>query len=147
MFVHGNPGSASDWSALLTAVGAVGRAVAMDMPGYGRSDKPVDFDYTVDGYARHLAGCLDQLGVTKAHLVLHDFGDPWELSWAAAHPTSFQSAVLINTGIWPGYNWHVYARLWRMPLLAENIVDMVFGRLLGNSQSHSHLTVCESICK
>ncbi len=51
--------------------------IAPDMPGYGKADRPESFDYTVEGYARHLTGILEQLGVKRAHLVLHDFGGPW----------------------------------------------------------------------
>jgi pimeloyl-ACP methyl ester carboxylesterase len=30
----------------------------------------------VDGYAEYLAALFDQLGITRAHLVVHDFGGP-----------------------------------------------------------------------
>ena len=65
---------------------AFARVIALDMPGYGGADKPRDFPYTVDGYAAHLTGALDQLGVRRVHLVLHDFGGPWGLQWAADQP-------------------------------------------------------------
>ncbi len=74
VFVHGNPGTGHDWDHLIPRVARFGRAVAPDMPGFGGADKPPDFEYTIDGYARHLAGVLDQLGIERAHLVLHDFG-------------------------------------------------------------------------
>jgi pimeloyl-ACP methyl ester carboxylesterase len=119
VFVHGNPGPADDWRELLTRAGELGRAIAPDMPGYGRADKPKDFSYTVDGYARHLAALLDQLGITRAHIVAHDFGGPWALAWAARHPDAFASATLINTGVLTGYRWHRYARIWRTPGLGE----------------------------
>jgi pimeloyl-ACP methyl ester carboxylesterase len=119
VFVHGNPGSSRDWEELVGRVGEFGRAVALDMPGFGQADKPDDFAYTVEGYARHLGGCLAELGVRRAHLVLHDFGGPWGLAWAAADPDAFASATLINTGIWPAYRWHRYARIWRTPILGE----------------------------
>ncbi len=94
VFVHGNPGSSRDWQTLAAAVAEFGRAVALDMPGFGRADKPREFDYTVPGYARHLAGALTELGIRRAHLVLHDFGGPWGLSWEAGHPQEFASATL-----------------------------------------------------
>jgi pimeloyl-ACP methyl ester carboxylesterase/2-polyprenyl-6-methoxyphenol hydroxylase-like FAD-dependent oxidoreductase len=119
VFVHGNPGSSQDWVDLAQAVGAFGRAVALDMPGFGRADKPPDFDYTVAGYARHLAGALDRLGVRRAHLVLHDFGGPWGLAWAIAHPEAFGSATFINVGVLLDYRWHYLARIWRTPILGE----------------------------
>jgi len=128
VFVHGNPGSSRDWEALVARVGEFGRAVALDMPGYGQADKPNDFDYTVAGYARHLHGGLDELGISRAHLVLHDFGGAWGLAWAAAHPHAFASAALMNTGIWPDYRWHVYARIWRTPILGELLMAAVTRR-------------------
>jgi pimeloyl-ACP methyl ester carboxylesterase len=119
VFVHGNPGSSLDWDDLAGRVSEFGRAVAPDMPGFGRADKPNDFDYTVAGYARHLAGTLDQLGISRAHLVLHDFGGPWGLAWACAHPRRLGSLTLINIGVMPGYRWHYLARIWRTPVLGE----------------------------
>jgi pimeloyl-ACP methyl ester carboxylesterase/2-polyprenyl-6-methoxyphenol hydroxylase-like FAD-dependent oxidoreductase len=119
VFVHGNPGSSQDWVDLAQAVGAFGRAVALDMPGFGQADKPPDFDYTVEGYARHLAGALEQLGVRRAHLVLHDFGGPWGLAWAIAHPEAFGSVTFVNVGVLLGYRWHYLARIWRTPILGE----------------------------
>ncbi len=119
VFVHGNPGPADDWRDLLARAGELGRAVAPDMPGYGRADAPKDFTYSVDGYAAWLAALLDQLGITRAHIVAHDFGGPWALTWAARNPDALASATLINTGVLIGYRWHRYARIWRTPVLGE----------------------------
>jgi len=119
IFVHGNPGSSFYWEDLVGQVGEHGRAVALDLPGFGRADKPADFDYSVAGYARHLGLALDQLGIRRAHLVLHDFGGPFGLAWAAAHPDRFLSATLIDTGVLLGYRWHYLARIWRTPWLGE----------------------------
>jgi pimeloyl-ACP methyl ester carboxylesterase len=102
VFIHGNPGAGSDWLDLLAQVGAFGRAVAPDMPGFAKADKPAGFDYTVRGYATHLHALLAALGIERAHLVLHDFGGPWGLAWAAAHPERVASVTLINSGILPG---------------------------------------------
>ncbi len=119
VFVHGNPGPADDWRDLLTRAGELGRVIAPDMPGYGRADKPSGFTYSVDGYADYLAALLDQLRITRAHIVAHDFGGPWALAWAARHPDALASATLINTGVLIGYRWHRYARIWRTPGLGE----------------------------
>ncbi|MBV9801259.1 MAG: alpha/beta fold hydrolase [Solirubrobacterales bacterium] len=119
VFVHGNPGSRRDWDDLLARVAPFARAVAFDMPGFGRADKPEDFDYTVEGYARFLGSALSQLGIERAHLVLHDFGGPWGLAWATQNPDQFASVVLINTGVLLGYSWHYLARIWRTPVAGE----------------------------
>jgi pimeloyl-ACP methyl ester carboxylesterase len=119
VFVHGNPGPKEDWQDLVRQVGEFGRAIAPDMPGYGDADKPEDFDYTNDGYARHLAGILEQLGVARAHLVMHDFGGAWGLVWAIQHAAAFASATLVNTGVLLDYRWHRLARIWRTPVLGD----------------------------
>jgi pimeloyl-ACP methyl ester carboxylesterase len=119
VFVHGNPGSSRDWDDLLARTGAFARAVAPDMPGFGRADRPDDFEYTIQGYARFLGDALEALGVRRAHLVLHDFGGPWGLAWAAAHPDAVASVTLINIGVLIGYRWHYLARIWRTPVLGE----------------------------
>jgi pimeloyl-ACP methyl ester carboxylesterase len=119
VFVHGNPGPAEDWRSLLGRTGEFARGVAPDMPGYGNADKPKDFPYTNRGYALHLAGVLDQLGITRAHLVMHDFGGGWGLTWAVNHPDALASVTLINTGVLLDYKWHKFARIWRTPGLGE----------------------------
>jgi pimeloyl-ACP methyl ester carboxylesterase len=119
VFVHGNPGPMDDWEELIPAVAPFSRAVAMDLPGYGRAEHPRRFDYTIDGYARYLGALLDRLSVGRAHLVLHDFGGPWGLRWAAGNPDRVGSVTLVNCGVLEGYKWHGFARVWRTPILGE----------------------------
>jgi pimeloyl-ACP methyl ester carboxylesterase len=119
VFVHGNPGSVHDWTRLVEATGEHGRAVTLDMPGFGDADKPETFPYTIEGYAAHLDGALRQLGIEKAHLIVHDFGGPWGLQWAVDHPDAYASTTLVDTGILHGYSWHILARIWRIRGLGE----------------------------
>ena len=119
VFVHGNPGSALDWESLARGVGKFGRALAMDMPGFGTADKPPNFEYSVPGYASFLGRLLAERGVQRAHLVMHDFGGPWGLAWAAANPHAVASVTCINTGVLLGYRWHYLARIWQTPVLGE----------------------------
>lgn len=119
VFVHGNPGSSEDYSGLVAEAGKLGRAVAVDMPGFGRAGKPADFDYTVSGYAAHLGRILDHLGIDRVHLVAHDFGGPWALAWAARNPEAYASATLIDTGVLLGYRWHYLAKIWQTPVAGE----------------------------
>jgi pimeloyl-ACP methyl ester carboxylesterase len=119
VFVHGNPGGGEDWQDLVLRTGEFARAIAPDMPGFAKADRPKDFRYDVLGYSHHLQGVLEELGVERAHLVLHDFGGPWGLHWAAEHPDRVASITLVNTGVLIGYRWHYLARIWRTPVLGE----------------------------
>ena len=119
VFVHGNPGSGRDFEALVDGVGEFGRAVAFDMPGFGQADKPADFEYHVGSYANFIQGALEELGISRVHLVVHDFGGPFGLLWGLMHPDAWASTVLFNIGIMPGYHWHKRARQWRTRGLGE----------------------------
>ncbi len=119
VFLHGNPGSGADWEELVDVVAAGGRrALAWDAPGFGRSAAP-GFVQSVDAHAAFVGRALDVLGVERAILVLHDFAGPWGLAWAAGAPERLAGAVLLGTGVLPGYRWHALAHAWRTPLLGE----------------------------
>ncbi|MBA0044711.1 alpha/beta hydrolase [Mycobacteroides sp. LB1] len=112
VFIHGNPGSSHDFRGLLAAVGDHARTVALDMPGFGQADKPSNFRQSAVGHATHLDGALSALDITNVHLVLHDFGGLWGLTWAAAHLDQVASITLMNTGSVYEHRWHWPARLW-----------------------------------
>jgi pimeloyl-ACP methyl ester carboxylesterase len=139
VFVHGNPGSADDWRALVSAAGEAGvRAVSLDMPDFGETVAAEGFEHSAPGYALFLAEAMEALGIGRAHLVLHDFGGPIGLIWSAMHPDALASATLIDTGILPGYRWHSLARIWRTPVAGELFQALAtrgsFRRLLGRKE-------------
>jgi len=119
VFVHGNPDAGSDWEPLMKHVAEFATVVAPDMPGFGAADKNAAQDYTLAAYGAHLGGVIDQLGIDRVHLVAHDFGGPFALTWAAANPGKVASVTLINTGVLLDYRWHRLARVWRIPVVAE----------------------------
>ena len=119
VFLHGNPGSSDDWRDLLGRTGSFARAVAFDMPGFGKAEKPRDFEYSVPGEVRFFDAALTELGIERAHLVLHDLGGPWGVEWAARSPDRVKSVVLVNTGVFVDYKWHILARIWQTPVVGE----------------------------
>ncbi len=130
VLVHGNPGPMDDFEPLIERVDAFARTVALDLPGYGRSERPRRFDFSVGGYARFLGQALDALGVRRAHLVLHDFGGLFGLQWAVDHPQAVASVTLINTGVLPGYRWHKFARLRQTPVVGEVFQSLTSRRMM-----------------
>ncbi len=124
VFLHGHPGSAWDWQPLLERTGQFARAIAFDLPGFGKSEKPKDWDYSIGTYGIYLAAALNMLHIRRAHLVMHDLGGGAGLAWAAAHPADFASAVLIDTGVLIGFGWHPLARAFRVPGLGGLLVAM-----------------------
>ncbi|MGB5267442.1 MAG: alpha/beta hydrolase, partial [Polyangiales bacterium] len=84
LFCHGFPGLWYSWRHQLPVVADAGfRAIAVDMRGYGRSDRPLlASEYGNETIVADLAGVLDKLGERDAVLVGHDFGA--QAAWAAA---------------------------------------------------------------
>lgn len=119
LFVHGNPGSADDWHGPMAAVCGFAQAVAFDLPDFGQTRATPGFAPAVPAYSDFVEQARQVLGLERVHLVLHDFGGPIGLHWAATHPDSVASVTLIDTGILPGYRWHVLARIWRTPVVGE----------------------------
>jgi pimeloyl-ACP methyl ester carboxylesterase len=125
VFLHGHPGSSRDWEALLPQVGAFGRAVAFDLPGLGKADKPGNWSYTIGAYGSVVAAALNAMQIRRAHLVMHDLGGGAGLLWAAAHPEAFASAVIMDTGVLIDYQWHRLASLLRKPVLGPIMVRLM----------------------
>jgi len=124
VFVHGNPDAGGDWEPLMTRIADFATVVAPDMPGFGCADKRADQDYTLAAYGAHLGGLIDQLGIRRVHLVTHDFGGPFALTWAARNVDRIASITLINTGVLLDYRWHRLARVWRTPIAGELLMRL-----------------------
>jgi pimeloyl-ACP methyl ester carboxylesterase len=115
LFLHGKPTDGDDFLSLLARTGGI----APDLPGFGRSAKPADFSYSIDGYADFLAAFVDHLGLDRFSLVVHDWGGVG-LALAQRRPAAIERLVVIDSvPLLPGYRWHRWARVWRTPVLGE----------------------------
>lgn len=94
---HGFPGLGFSYRHQSRALADSGfRALAPDMPGYGRTDTPVTIDdYANDRVADQLVGLLDTLGEDRAVFVGHDFGAPVAWTLALRHPERVSGLVLL----------------------------------------------------
>ena len=112
VYCHGNPTHGEDW---LPFMERGGPAVAIDMPGWGRSERPdpARFDYSMYGLSAFLDRCLEELGVQRRKLVVHDWGG-LALIGAQRQPELVERLVVIDSvPLLPGYRWHWIAQLWR----------------------------------
>jgi pimeloyl-ACP methyl ester carboxylesterase len=125
LYVHGVPTAGWDWEPFLRRTGGV----APDLPGFGRSAKPGDFDYSIPGYARFLEAFCEHAGLARLSLVVHDWGAV-ALAFAQRSPERIERLVLFSSvPLLPGYRWHRLARAWRAPMLGE--LTMGFTTRLG----------------
>lgn len=96
--VHGVPASAYLYRKVVPQLGARGlRGIAVDLPGLGFADRPVDGDYTWTGLGRWLLSAIEALQLSRFHLVVHDIGGPVGFEVANAVPDRVLSLTLLNT--------------------------------------------------
>jgi pimeloyl-ACP methyl ester carboxylesterase len=119
VLIHGAPGSADDWAHFLPRIGEFARAVAFDLVGFGRADKPPYLGYSGPMWATFVQHVMNELGIRRVHLVATDLGGEAATHWAAAHPDAFASAAFLNTGTLIRYRWHAIAQLSRLPVLGS----------------------------
>lgn len=102
VMIHGNPTWSYMWRKLIPVLADAGfRAIAIDLIGTGRSDKPTQMhDYTI---ARHEAwvkeALFEKLDLTNAHFILHDWGGIIGLRAIADFQDRAASVILSNTGL------------------------------------------------
>lgn len=96
--VHGIPESSAAWRDVAAEVGDSARMVIPDLPGFGRSDKPANYDYSLARQSRLLETLLERV-VPEApiHLAVHDIGGPIGLMWAMRNPDRVASLLILNT--------------------------------------------------
>lgn len=100
--IHGVGGWAENWRETLAALAAAGyRAIAIDLPGFGESDR-VDgaryFRGTDAVYARIIPGVLDALGLRDAHVIGHSLGGAVAYMGAVSAPERVRSLTLVAPG-------------------------------------------------
>ncbi|MDE2745913.1 MAG: alpha/beta hydrolase [Chloroflexota bacterium] len=117
--LHSVPGSGRDFQWLLPETEQLVRSVAFDLPGFGRADKPRDFPYSIEGYQQWLAPAISELGIRRAHLVLHSFHSQTGLMWAAMNPDKCASVTLLAGGVLENYPGNWIANLWKTRFAGE----------------------------
>jgi pimeloyl-ACP methyl ester carboxylesterase len=111
VFIHGSGASHRVWGEQVRALGEITRAVALDLPGHGRSAPPGRA--TMEAYRDVVLGLLDALGLARAVIVGHSLGGGIAQTLALSHPDRVAGLGLIGTG----------ARLRVLPQILDGILS------------------------
>jgi pimeloyl-ACP methyl ester carboxylesterase len=124
LLLHGWPTSSHLWRQVMVPIAQANRAVAVDLPGFGASDKPLDRRYGFALFERTIDVLLAELGIHQTAIAVHDLGGPVGVHWAIRNPQRVTKLALLNTLLYPE--------------LSEAVVEFV--RLLRNPESRDKLT-------
>jgi haloalkane dehalogenase len=110
------------------------RCVAVDLPGFGRSDKPTDMSwYTYDRHTQAAASVIEALDLHDAVFVVQDWGGPVGLRIATLEaPERVSRFVAMDTGLFTGRQqmsagWHAFRDF------VERTEDLPIGMLIENA--------------
>jgi len=98
LMLHGEPTWSYLYRTMIPIIADAGhRAIAPDLVGFGRSDKPADPEaYTFQTHVDWMLGFIDALGLRRITLVGQDWGSLIGLRLAAEHPDRFARVVIAN---------------------------------------------------
>jgi haloalkane dehalogenase len=102
VFLHGNPTSSYLWRNIVPHVSGLGRCLAPDLVGMGRSSRSPTYSYRFADHARYLDAWFEALGLTSnVTLVVHDWGSALGFHWARRHPERIRAIAYMEAIVQP----------------------------------------------
>lgn len=100
LLIHGSgPGVSAwaNWRLVMPALAERARVIAPDMAGFGYSERPLDYTYSMENWVSQAIGLLDALGIERTDLVGNSFGGALALALTIRHPERVRRLVLMGS--------------------------------------------------
>lgn len=97
LLLHGYPENALAWRHQIQELKRSYRVIALDLPGWGKSTKSLDWDYRYSMEVERINQFLMIIGIEKLDVIAHDYGGYLALGWASKYASKVRSLTLINT--------------------------------------------------
>jgi pimeloyl-ACP methyl ester carboxylesterase len=104
LLVHGWPTSSFLWREVMPVIAETNRVMAIDLPGFGASDKPPHSRYTFADFEHAIDGFLAALQIEQVAVAAHDIGGPVAVHWALSRPARVTRLALLNTLLYPEFD-------------------------------------------
>jgi len=111
LFLHGNPTSSYLWRNIIPHIEPLGRVIAVDLIGMGKSDKP-DIDYRFSTHIKYIDEFIRLLDLKHIVLVIHDWGSAIGFNYAMNNESNVKGIAFMEAMTRPMY-WKDF------PLLAK----------------------------
>ena len=134
LLLHGFPTSSWDWSLIWDQLATHYRLIAFDFLGFGYSDKPKQFPYSIQEQANISEQVLEHYQVDKYSILAHDYGDSVAQELLArsleSSQMSLQALCFLNGGLFPETH---------KPLLVQKLLMSPLGVLVGRFLNQQQL--------
>lgn len=122
LLIHGFTASTYVWKTVAPLLGNEGfRVIAVDLLGFGYSEKPAAFDYTIQSQARMISRFMNRLGIGRATIVGSSYGGAVSLTLALDYPERVEKLVLADAVINDEAKSHPVLQLAAIPGVGEVI--------------------------
>jgi haloalkane dehalogenase len=102
IFLHGNPTSSYLWRNIIPHCEGIGRCLAPDLIGMGKSGPNPTGSYRFVDHYRYLTAWLEAVDVTENVIfVIHDWGSALGFNWAYRHPQRVQGIAYMEAIVRP----------------------------------------------
>ena len=105
VLLHGNPTSSYLWRHVIAHLDPLGRCLAPDLIGMGRSGKAPAGSYRLADHVRYLDAWFDTLDLSRVTMVVHDWGSALGFHWARRHPGRVKALVYMEAIVRPFRSW------------------------------------------
>jgi len=131
ILIHGLFVDHTSWDLVMPELAQSFRVVALDLPGFGQSEKPPQsrFRYDIDAFAEAIADLYAGLELGPAALVGHALGGAIALTLAARHPELVSRLALIDSLCYESSSGR-YGDLARLPFIGSLALKQLWGRRL-----------------
>jgi pimeloyl-ACP methyl ester carboxylesterase len=124
VLLHGFASSIYTWKDVLPALARAHDVVALDLPGFGESDQPLDLDAA--RFPGIVVALMDRLGLAAAAVVGNSMGGATAVGMAASRPDRVTALVLVDSA---GFNLATADRPWILRLAGSETMGPVLERL------------------
>lgn len=122
LLIHGIGASVEYWYANIQELSQHYHVVALDLPGFGKSDKP-NIDYSLDFYEKFLLHFVDALHMTELSVIAHSLGGAVALGFVIDHLLRIKKLVLIdNVGF--ALQVIIFFRLMGLPIVGPWLLNL-----------------------
>lgn len=140
LFCHGNPTWSFLYRNIVTRLRDRFRCIAVDYLGFGLSERPDAYGYTIEEHARCVAELVDHLQLDGFVTMGQDWGGPVSMAVSTARPQRVRGVILGNTWFWPTdeRRMKVFSRVMSTPWMQRSILERNFfvERFLPQGMTH-----------
>lgn len=122
VMVHGNPTWSFYFRNLVGPLRDHYRLIVPDHIGCGLSEKPRIYSYTLSKHIDNLSRLIDQLGLKKVTLAIHDWGGAIGMGWAQRFPDLVKRIMVFNTAAFVGGPMPRRIQICRWPVVGDLVV-------------------------